>query len=87
MASLARAAGAPKDKEAGIKLNVKMGDKVKKGTTLFTIYSKHENKLDQALKLVEIYKPYIIGKSYTDKMLLDKVPTKEKHRKIFMLER
>ncbi|MBR9682827.1 MAG: thymidine phosphorylase, partial [Candidatus Aenigmarchaeota archaeon] len=87
MASLARTAGAPRDKEAGIKMNVKMGDKVKKGTTLFTIYSKHESKLDQALKLVESYKPYIIGKTYTDKMLLDKVPSTEEHKKIFMLER
>jgi len=87
MGSLARVAGAPRDQEAGIKLNVKMGDKVRKGTTLFTIHSKHESKLDQALKLVELYKPYVIGKTYTEKMLLDKVPSPEQHRKIFMLER
>ena len=87
IASIARAAGAPRDKEAGIKLNVKMGDPVKKGTTLFTIYAKHANKLENAVKLVETYKPMVIGKTYTQNMMLEKFPTEIKHRRIFMLER
>jgi thymidine phosphorylase len=39
IASIARLAGAPMDKGAGIYLHKKVGDKVKKGEALFTIYA------------------------------------------------
>ncbi|MCS3901033.1 thymidine phosphorylase [Methanococcus voltae] len=44
-------AGAPFDKKAGIMLNVKIGNNVKKGDVLYTIYSNSEEMLNNAIKL------------------------------------
>ncbi len=55
--SIARAAGAPKDKGAGVYLYVEKGDKVKKGQKLFTIYAESSRKLKAAQELVEKLKP------------------------------
>jgi AMP phosphorylase len=52
---IARAAGAPKDKGAGLVLHHNIGDLVKKGDSLFTIYSENESKLDDAIKAAERY--------------------------------
>ncbi|MBO8174448.1 MAG: AMP phosphorylase [Thermococcus sp.] len=46
---IARAAGAPEDKGAGLELYVKVGEKVKEGDPLFTIYAESEARLDQAI--------------------------------------
>ena len=61
IARVARAAGAPKDKEAGIYLHTKVGDVVKKGDTLFTIYAKTESKLTDAINLADKSKPVTVG--------------------------
>jgi AMP phosphorylase len=45
---IARLAGAPKDKGAGILLNKKSGHQVELGETLFTIHAEKEAKLDSA---------------------------------------
>ena len=45
IAKVARMAGAPVDKEAGIYLHVRKNMKVKKGELLFTIYSNSKAKL------------------------------------------
>ena len=42
---IARGAGAPHDKEAGVYLRVKKNSKVKKGLPLFTIYANNKDKL------------------------------------------
>ncbi len=47
---VARIAGAPKDKGAGIYIHVKIDDFVKKGDKLFDIYAENELKLEQAVK-------------------------------------
>ena len=49
-ARLAGYAGAPKDKSAGVYLNVHVNDKVKKKDVLFTIYSNGRDKLEFAKK-------------------------------------
>lgn len=54
---IAKAAGAPFDKGAGIKINVKAGDKVKKGEPLYTIYAESSTKLSQAYSLSLKLKP------------------------------
>lgn len=87
IAAIAREAGAPKHKGAGIELAVKTGHKVKKGDVLFTIYAETSIHLNDALKLVKDYQPIIIGKQFEERMLLDKIPTKIPHRRLFMLER
>ena len=50
---VARVAGAPKDKEAGLYLYKHEGDSVKKGEKLFTIYSKSSVKLKYALNILK----------------------------------
>lgn len=62
IANLARAAGAPKDKGAGILLNVKIGDYVKKGDILFKIFAEKSYKLHFVEKLLEEVMPINIGK-------------------------
>ena len=84
---IAKKAGAPKDKGAGLQLNVKMGDIVKRGETLFTIYAESNFSLNDALKLAKELKPIVIGKHFEEKMLLEKVFIEIPRRKIFMLER
>ncbi len=48
---VARTAGAPHDKGAGIKFHVTIGQRVKQGDPLFTIYAESSTKLEQALRL------------------------------------
>lgn len=57
---VARLAGAPIDKEAGIYLHKKAGQRVKKGEALYTIYAKSDFKLDLAKKLAKEIKTYSI---------------------------
>nr|WP_206206010.1 AMP phosphorylase [Thermococcus sp. JdF3] len=54
---IARAAGAPEDKGAGIELYVKVGEKVKEGDPLFTIHAESEARLDQAIVLARRTEP------------------------------
>lgn len=67
---IARAAGAPKDKGAGIMLKKKGGDKVEKGEVLFTIYSDNERKLESTKKLAQRLSPITI-----EGMILQKIPS------------
>jgi len=67
--AIARAAGAPHDKGAGVKLHVKKGHKVKKGDVLMEIYSNSSVRLEEALKLVTKLKPITI-----EGMLLETYP-------------
>ncbi|MFH1229491.1 MAG: AMP phosphorylase [Candidatus Aenigmatarchaeota archaeon] len=84
---IARRAGTPKDKGAGIHLKVKMGDEVKKGDVLFTIYSNNYMRLNDAFNLSEEQEPIIVGKKFEEKMLLDKLYSELPKRRTFMIER
>ena len=55
--SLARIAGCPADKLSGLQVPVSVGDIIKKGTKLMTIYSESRLKLKQAIKFYEDKKP------------------------------
>ncbi len=57
---IARAAGAPKDKGAGVYFHAKIGHRVRRGDPLFTIYSSSEARLEEAIKLAELYKPVLV---------------------------
>ncbi|MFH0860521.1 MAG: AMP phosphorylase [Candidatus Altiarchaeota archaeon] len=61
ISKVARAAGAPKNKGAGILLHVGVGDKIEKNQKLFTIYSEVEDKLDYAIKTNEQLIPIRVG--------------------------
>jgi len=50
LTSIARFAGAPYDKKAGVLLCVSVGDRVKKGTKLYEIFAENKGKLDAAIK-------------------------------------
>ncbi len=52
VAAVARLAGAPKDKGAGVELHVKLGDPVREGDPLFTVYSEHSAKLQAAEEFI-----------------------------------
>ena len=59
-AKLARIAGAPNDKGAGVYLNIHINNNVKKNDVLFTIYSESKNKLDYVLDFLKENNPVII---------------------------
>lgn len=62
MAHIARFAGAPMDKGAGVDLFKKLGDKVKKGEPLYRIYSEFPADYQFSLALAERDSGYLIGK-------------------------
>jgi len=66
---IARTAGSPKDKGAGLVISKKVGNKVDKGETIFTIYSENEWKLQEALKMAIRLEPINI-----QGMVLARVP-------------
>lgn len=88
IAQIARAAGAPKTKGAGVLLKKKMGDKVKKEDLLFQIYSNSRQKLNSAVLLAKNINPIGITGKFGEKMLVDRIPSKKIYfEKPFILER
>jgi AMP phosphorylase len=61
MNSLARAAGSPLDKFAGLYLYNHVGDKIKKGEKLITLYTQSKSRLKEALNFYNRNKPITIG--------------------------
>ena len=61
ISQVARATGAPKDKSAGVYLHVKVGDSVKAGHPLFTLYSHSNRRLDDAIQLTNKLQPIKVG--------------------------
>jgi AMP phosphorylase len=88
IAQIAREAGAPKTKGAGVLLRKKLGDKVRKGDVLYTVYSGSAQKLNSAVLLAENLYPVGVTQKFGEKMLVDRIPTKKiSHEKPFILER
>jgi len=85
LVEIARAAGSPRDKGAGVTLNKKLGDKVGHEDCLFTIYSESAVKLQRAEKLLDKEKVIMVGEKR--EMLLNRVTEKPTHEKTFILER
>jgi AMP phosphorylase len=80
IAEIARASGAPDDAGAGLKLNVKLGDKVKEGEALLRIYSENNWKLEQA--------PIGVGSRIRDNMLIAQINEETEHiRAKYILDR
>ena len=69
ISKVARAAGAPRDKGAGIELFKQSGDKVSEGETIMKIYSESESKLSYAIKAIETFKPVAMDKVLIEEML------------------
>ncbi len=66
---VARAAGSPRDKGAGLEIHKKVGHKVDAGEKILTLYADNDAKLQQALTVAQKINPMII-----EGMVLAKVP-------------
>jgi AMP phosphorylase len=84
---IAREAGAPKEKGAGVVLHAKLGDSVHKDGVLFEIYAERSSKLASALELAGQLSPIVLSKKPEEKMILDRIPEQASHEKTFMLDR
>jgi AMP phosphorylase len=84
---IARAAGTPNDKASGIKLFVKLGDKVQKNKPIFREYSESSTKIDNAIKTTEELQPMVIGRRIGDTMLKKHVGMPTVSSREFILER
>jgi AMP phosphorylase len=84
---IARAAGAPKEKGAGVVLKAKLGEPVKKDAVLFEVYAERNMKLESALELANDLQPIVLSRKAGERMLLDQVPAKVAREKPFVLER
>ncbi len=82
---IAREAGAPKDKGAGMILHKKMDDMVKRGDTLFELFAEKRFKLNRALKAMNDLRVMGIGQE-KDMVMVD-IPEDAEEKKIFILER
>ena len=87
IAQVAKEAGAPKEKGAGIVLNTKLGDFIKQGEVLFEIYAERSSKLERAIDLAEKSLPVGLSKKPEERMLMGRIPPKTLHEDAFMLER
>jgi len=85
LVEVARAAGAPKDKGAGIHLYKKLGDNVVKGEKLFTVHAEKPKKLERVKDILE--QEEIFGVGQRIEMLIHEVKEKPEYRKSFILER
>ena len=84
---IAREAGAPKEKGAGIVLHAKLGETVHKDAVLFDVYAERSSKLASALELANQLSPIVLTKKPAEKMILDQVPEKFVREKAFSLDR
>jgi AMP phosphorylase len=84
---IAREAGAPKEKGAGVRLHAKLGETIRKNGVLFEIYAERASKLESALELATQLSPIVLSKKPEEKMILDRVPERLPHEKTFSLDR
>ena len=84
---VAREAGAPKEKGAGVVLHAKLGGNVHKDGILLEIFAERSSKLASALELAGQLSPIVLSKKIEEKMILDRIPEKINHKKTFMIDR
>ena len=63
MARIARLAGAPMDKAAGVDLHLKLGDAVREGHPLYTIHAQFQADFDFAREAAEAHSGFAVGDS------------------------
>ncbi|MCW4054267.1 MAG: AMP phosphorylase [Candidatus Bathyarchaeota archaeon] len=85
--NIAKTAGAPRAKGAGVVLKAKLGEAVEKDSALLEIYAERSTKLESALELAKKLQPIVLSKKPEEQMLLDRVPEKVSSDKPFILER
>jgi AMP phosphorylase len=68
--TIARAAGSPQDRGAGIYIHAKKGRRVEKGEPIFTIFAEREWRLQKAVEIGRTLMPLVV-----EGMLLDRIPS------------
>jgi AMP phosphorylase len=61
ISKIARVAGAPEDEGAGIYLHKHIGNKVKKGDKLYTVYCRNKSKMEYAKYAIEKLDGFVVG--------------------------
>jgi len=87
VAQIAKTAGAPSDKGAGLLLMVKVGDEVAEGETLARIHAESAGKRDHAAALAGELEPMGIGSRVGERMLIRQVRGAVQRGAEFILER
>lgn len=85
LVAVARATGSPKDKQAGVIVHKKLGEAVKKGDVLYTIYSDKTGKLNAAERLAS--EEHIFGVADRREMMIHRLKEAPKTKRAFILER
>jgi AMP phosphorylase len=87
IAQVAKEAGAPKEKGAGVLLRRKLGEHIEKGEVIFEIYAERNTKLTAAEELAKTLHPVGLSKKPEERMLMNRIPTRTIHKEPFMFER
>jgi AMP phosphorylase len=87
LVKIAKAAGTPNDKGAGIQLFAKTGDKVKQGEPMYRIYSEKASKLENAIKQLEYFTIMEIGSKVGEQMLKKRIGKITAPSREFILDR
>lgn len=82
---IARAAGAPRDKGAGIYFVKRIGDKVRVGDTIYTIHAEKSRKISRAIETLSALEPVKIGENY--EMFIHKIKESSIIKRSFVMER
>lgn len=85
LVEIARAAGAPKDKGAGIIFNKKHGDGVSKNDVLFTVFAEKSRKLLRVQDILSEKKPIGVGEKM--EMLIHQIKETPLVKRAFVLDR
>jgi len=81
----ARLAGAPKDKGAGIYLHKKIGDSVRQGERILTVYAEKAGKLEKAREILQQERVVMVG--HRTEMIMATITEVPDHKEPFILER
>jgi len=87
IAQVAKEAGAPKEKGAGVLLHAKIGEHVEKDGILFEVYAERSTKLRAAVKLANELQPMGLSRKPEERMLMERIPMRTVPKKIFAVER
>ncbi len=87
IAQIARTAGAPDEKGAGILMEAKLGDSVSEGETLLSVFAKTNQRCKQAAELAEELQPISVGGRIGENMLIRQIKGVYRPGERFILER
>ena len=87
LVKIARAAGTPNDKGAGIQLYAKTGDKVSTDKPMFRVFAEKQEKLENAITQLKVLRPVEVGEKVGEEMLKKRIRKLNAPTREFILER